>query len=199
MPYSSSSPRIADSSSPVSAFSARCDWKSTIVAAMSASAPNSPKMALSRTCGRPVNSVGVDEGEPDDPVDHVPKAGVRRQGAREHLDQAPGRQNADHPPGDQHRGRLEQGGLADLGPELPIGQDQEHDRRRCAPQNRGSRRRTRPRCCPPAAISAAFSPAARIMLPSSSTQAMRLRAVRAAASNASTNDQAMLVSGKLNR
>jgi hypothetical protein len=37
------------------------------------------------------------------------------------------------------------------------------------------------------------------MLASNTTQAMRLRAVRAAATNASTNDHAMLVSGKLNR
>ena len=37
------------------------------------------------------------------------------------------------------------------------------------------------------------------MLPSNIHQAMRLRAVSAAASNASTNDHAMLVSGKLNR
>ncbi len=51
----------------------------------------------------------------------------------------------------------------------------------------------------PAAISAAFRPAARIMLPSNSSQAIRLRAVRAAASKANTNDHAMLVSGKLNR
>ena len=52
---------------------------------------------------------------------------------------------------------------------------------------------------PPAAISAMFNTAARTMLPSSSSHAMRLRAVRAAASNASTNDHAKLVSGKLNR
>ncbi len=52
---------------------------------------------------------------------------------------------------------------------------------------------------PPAARSAMFNTAARTMLPSSSNHAMRLRAVRAAASNASTNDQAKLVSGKLNR
>ena len=37
------------------------------------------------------------------------------------------------------------------------------------------------------------------MLPSNTTQAMRLRAVSAAASSASTNDHAMLVSGKLKR
>ena len=52
---------------------------------------------------------------------------------------------------------------------------------------------------PPAAMSAAFNAAARTMLPSSNSQAMRLRAVSAAASKASTNDHAKLVSGKLNR
>ncbi|CAG7017263.1 hypothetical protein PICSAR181_01479 [Mycobacterium avium subsp. paratuberculosis] len=51
----------------------------------------------------------------------------------------------------------------------------------------------------PAAMSATLRAAARIMLPSNSSQAIRLRAVSAAASRASTNDQAMLVSGKLNR
>src|SRR5271163_2630336 len=51
----------------------------------------------------------------------------------------------------------------------------------------------------PAAISPAFTAANRIMLPSNTHQAMRLRAVKAAASNARTNAHAMLVSGKLNR
>ena len=55
MPHSSSSPRIADSSSPVSAFSARCDWNNTIAAAINAIALNSPKSALRNTGGLPVN------------------------------------------------------------------------------------------------------------------------------------------------
>ena len=51
LPHTSSVPRIADSSSPVKAFSARCDWNSTIAATMSASAPNSPSSALTKTWG----------------------------------------------------------------------------------------------------------------------------------------------------
>ncbi|CFE70124.1 Uncharacterised protein [Mycobacterium tuberculosis] len=52
---------------------------------------------------------------------------------------------------------------------------------------------------PPAAISAALTTAARTIFASKTNQAMRLRAVNAAASNASTKDHAKLVSGKLNR
>ena len=51
----------------------------------------------------------------------------------------------------------------------------------------------------PAAMSAAFQKAARTMLPSNIHQAMRLRAVSAAASRPKMNAHAMLVSGKLNR
>ena len=47
---------MADSSSPVSALSARWDWNSTIVAAINASAPNNPMTALSRTIGLPTNT-----------------------------------------------------------------------------------------------------------------------------------------------
>ncbi len=46
---------------------------------------------------------------------------------------------------------------------------------------------------------ATLNPAARMRLRTNTHQAMRLRAVSAPASNASTNDQAKLVSGKLNR
>ncbi|CNI31548.1 Uncharacterised protein [Mycobacterium tuberculosis] len=46
---------MADSSSPVRALSARWDWNSTIVAAINASAPNSPMTALSKSIGLPVN------------------------------------------------------------------------------------------------------------------------------------------------
>ena len=46
---------MADSSSPVSAFSARCDRNSTIAATISASAPNRPSSALTKTCGWPLN------------------------------------------------------------------------------------------------------------------------------------------------
>ena len=52
---------------------------------------------------------------------------------------------------------------------------------------------------PPWAISGTFKAAEKTILPSSSNQAIRLRAVSAPASNASTNDHEMLVSGKLNR
>ena len=49
---------MADSSSPVSAFSARWDWNSTIAATISASAPNSPSRALTNTCGWPAKVLG---------------------------------------------------------------------------------------------------------------------------------------------
>ena len=94
---------------------------------------------------------------------------------------------------------LEQRGAADLGPELPIAQDQQdgHDGVEGPPEvfaeafGRGVAARGDDR--------AMFSTAARTMLPSNSSHAMRLRAVSAAASKPSTNDQAKLVSGKLNR
>ena len=62
---------MADSSSPVSALSARWDWNSTIVAAINASAPNNPMIALSRTVRLAGEHVAVHDGEPDHPVDHV--------------------------------------------------------------------------------------------------------------------------------
>ena len=71
--------------------------------------------------------VGVDDGEADHPVDHVQEAGVRGQRAREHLDQAPRCQDPDDVPDNQHRCRFEQRRLADLGPELPISQEEKND------------------------------------------------------------------------
>ena len=103
------------------------------------------------------------------------------------------------PAGQQRRRRLEQRAAADLGPELPVGQHQQDDRGHVEGEAEVlaevlggrvvARRRYR-----------RHSITARpTMLRSSTNQAMRLRAVSAAASKASTNDHAKLVSGKLNR
>ena len=55
---------MADSSWAVSAFSAFWDWKGTIAAAISASAPNRPNNALRRTLGRPSKKSGVAVANP---------------------------------------------------------------------------------------------------------------------------------------
>lgn len=138
--------------------------------------------------------VRIGERESDHPVGHVGQAIRAGQRSGEQLDQAPGHQDPHHIAGHQHAGRLDQRAPADLGPELPIGQHQQDDRDdvqsepEILAQDLGGG-------VAPAAISAAFRPAARIMLPSNSSQAIRLRAVRAAANKANTNDHAMLVSG----
>ena len=81
--------------------------------------------------------IGIDDGEPDDPVDHVPEPRIGRQRPREYLDQGPGRQDPDDVPDDQHRRRFEQRRPTHLGPEFPICQ---HEKKRgrdmhCEPES----------------------------------------------------------------
>ena len=119
-PHSSSSPRMADSSSPVSAFSARWDRNSTIAADDQRQRAEQAEDRVERTrAGWPVNRSGVRDGEPDHPVDHVQQAVLAGERSREQLDETPGQQDPHHVAGDQHRGRLDQCAPADLGPKLP--------------------------------------------------------------------------------
>ena len=129
MPYTSSRPRIADSSSPVSAFSERCDWNSTIAAAIRASAPNRPSSALTKPCGMTAELLGSGAGERADAVDRVEEPVFAGQGSGEQFEQSPADDDADRHAGQQRCGGLEQRAAANLGPELVARQHQEHQRR----------------------------------------------------------------------
>ena len=99
-----------------------------MAAAISANAPNSPKIALRKTCGRPVNRSGSAMPNPITRFATYGNRSGRRERARERFDQTPGRQDSDGAADHQHRGRPEQCASAHLGPELPIAQHQ-HDGR----------------------------------------------------------------------
>ena len=114
---------MADSSSPVSAFSARCDRNSTIAATISASAPNRPSSALTKTCGCcPSNASEPTPANATTRLTRIGQAVVAFQRAGEQLEQSPADQDADGHAGDQRRGRLDQRAAAHLRPELLAGQ-----------------------------------------------------------------------------